>query len=92
MEREAAANILNDKLLVQYYIPQMLRLRLNIGEKLSYNHYSKRTKLPSIFVFCLQKWGMFLIKSQLLNTPSLANQNKNKLARNLKMNFKDEIF
>ena len=34
-----SANILNDKLLVRYYIPEMLRLRLNIGKKLSYFYY-----------------------------------------------------
>ena len=61
MEREAAANILNDKLLVQYYIPQMLRLRLNIGEKLSYNHYSKRPKLTNILSF-VYKMGRVLVK------------------------------
>ena len=41
-----SANILNDKLLVRYYIPEMLRLRLNIGKKLLsyFYYYSKRPK------------------------------------------------
>ena len=56
-----SANILNDKLLVRYYIPEMLRLRLNIGKKLLsyFYYYSKRPKNRLYIVGKLLKMSHF---------------------------------